>query len=75
MPRLSANLSMLFTEVDFLDRFELAAKAGFTGVECQFLYKWDREQLIEQLDKYGLDRCNADLLTYLVPGSHLKYPR
>jgi hydroxypyruvate isomerase len=33
MPRFNANLTMLFTERPFLDRFEAAAKAGFTGVE------------------------------------------
>ena len=33
MPRFSANLSMLFTEHDFLDRFDAAATAGFKGVE------------------------------------------
>ena len=33
MPRFAANLSMMFTEVPFLDRFEAAAKAGFTAVE------------------------------------------
>ncbi len=33
MPRFCANLSFLFTEVPFLDRFEAAAKAGFKGVE------------------------------------------
>jgi len=38
MPKLAANLSMLFTEVPFLDRFEAAARAGFTGVEYLFPY-------------------------------------
>ncbi|RUX00692.1 hydroxypyruvate isomerase, partial [Mesorhizobium sp. M8A.F.Ca.ET.059.01.1.1] len=33
MPRFSANLSMLFGEDDFLDRFDAAARAGFKGVE------------------------------------------
>ena len=33
MPRFAANLTMLFTEAPFMDRFALAAKAGFTGVE------------------------------------------
>jgi hydroxypyruvate isomerase len=33
MPRFAANLSMMFTEVAFLDRFGAAAQAGFTGVE------------------------------------------
>ena len=38
MPRFSANLSMLFTEHAFLDRFEPAAKAGFKAVEFLFPY-------------------------------------
>ena len=33
MPRFAANLTMLFTELPFLDRFDAAAKAGFTAVE------------------------------------------
>ena len=38
MPRFAANLSMLFTEVDFLERFDAAAAAGFSGVEYLFPY-------------------------------------
>jgi hydroxypyruvate isomerase len=43
MPKLAANLSMLFTEVGFLDRFEAAAKAGFRHVEYQFPYEFDKD--------------------------------
>ncbi len=39
MPRFAANLSMLFTEVPLLDRFERAARAGFSTVELQFPYE------------------------------------
>ena len=39
MPRFAANLSMLFTEVPLLDRFERAARAGFPAVELQFPYE------------------------------------
>lgn len=53
MPRFSANLTMLFTEVDFLDRFERAAKVSFKGVECQFPYQWSKEELAEKLAKNG----------------------
>ncbi len=38
MPRFAANLSMMFNEVPFLDRFDAAAKAGFTAVEFLFPY-------------------------------------
>lgn len=55
MLKFSANLSMLFTEVGFLDRFERAAKAGFKAVECQFPYEAPKEQLAEKLDKYRLE--------------------
>ncbi|HEY51690.1 MAG TPA: hydroxypyruvate isomerase [Dehalococcoidia bacterium] len=54
MPKFSANLSMLFTEVGFADRFERAAKAGFKAVECQFPYELPKENIAETLDKYGL---------------------
>ena len=40
MPRFAANLSMLFTEMDFLDRFAAAAEAGFSGVEYLFPYDY-----------------------------------
>ena len=55
MPKFSANLTMLFNEVDFLDRFERASRAGFKGVECQFPYQWEKEVLAEKLDKHGLE--------------------
>jgi len=65
MPRFNANLSMLFTEVDFLDRFGRAAKAGFKGVEFLFPYEWDKEQLAELLQKHGLEQ----ILHNLPPGN------
>jgi len=40
MPKLAANLSMLFVEVDFLARFGAAARAGFRAVEYQYPYEW-----------------------------------
>ncbi len=55
MPRFSANLSMLFTEVGFGDRFESAAKAGFKAVECQFPYELPKEEIAAKLDKLGLE--------------------
>jgi len=42
MLRLAANLTMLFTEVPFLDRFASAAAAGFKGVEYLFPYDFDK---------------------------------
>ena len=45
---------MLFNEVDFVDRFEAAAKAGFKGVEYLFPYPYPKEQLSEKLAQHGL---------------------
>jgi len=49
MPKFSANLTMLFTEVDFMDRFERAAEAGFTAVEYMFPYPYPMDRLSEKL--------------------------
>ena len=54
MPRFAANLSMLFTELEFLDRFDAAAKAGFKGVEFQFPYEFDKNALADKLNTNGL---------------------
>lgn len=55
MPKFSANLSMLFKEVDFLDRFELAARAGFKAVEFMFPYEWDKNELKRRLTEHNLE--------------------
>ena len=57
MPKLAANLSMMFNEVDFLDRFAAAAEAGFKGVEYLFPYEHDKDQLAEKLGKHGLTQA------------------
>ena len=54
MPRFAANLSMLFTEVPFLDRFERAARAGFEAVEFLFPYAHTPEELRAQIDAHRL---------------------
>ena len=54
MPKFAANLTMLFNEVDFLDRFRAAAAAGFKGVEYVSPYEYDKGQLAELLDKHNL---------------------
>ncbi|MBA3623214.1 MAG: hydroxypyruvate isomerase [Methylibium sp.] len=54
MPRFAANLSMLFTEHPFLDRFERAAKAGFEAVEFLFPYAHPAEEIKQRLDDNGL---------------------
>ena len=66
MPRLSANLSYLFTERPFLDRFEAAARWGFRAVEHQFPYTEAPESAIgEQLRAHGLQA----VLFNLPPGN------
>jgi hydroxypyruvate isomerase len=54
MPRFCANLSMLFTELPFLDRFEAAAKAGFAGVEYLFPYEYEPDEILDRLKANGL---------------------
>jgi len=54
MPKFNANLSMMFTEVDFLERFGAAAKAGFKGVEFLFPYEFLADRILEQLHKHDL---------------------
>src|SRR5271157_2760562 len=54
MLRFSANLSMLFTEVGFLDRFAAAAAAGFEAVEFMFPYGYDKDRLAGLLHEHGL---------------------
>jgi hydroxypyruvate isomerase len=61
MPRLAANLSMLFTELDFLDRFEAAAHAGFEAVEFLFPYDHPAEVLRERLERFGLRQALFNL--------------
>ena len=61
MPKFAANLSMLFTEVEFLDRFAAAARAGFQGVEYLFPYDCPAEELKRRLDDNGLTQVLFNL--------------
>ncbi|MES2959063.1 MAG: hydroxypyruvate isomerase [Pseudomonadota bacterium] len=54
MPRFAANLTMLFTEVPFLDRFVRAAGAGFQAVEFLFPYAFSADEIRERLDAHNL---------------------
>jgi hydroxypyruvate isomerase len=54
MPRFAANLTMLFNELPFLERFEAASSAGFRGVEYLFPYAFEASALAERLDRHGL---------------------
>ena len=54
MPRFAANLTMLYTEVPFLERFALAARDGFAAVEFLFPYAHRPEEIRQRLDATGL---------------------
>jgi len=54
MPKFAANLSMLFTELPFLDRFEAASRAGFEAVEFLFPYAFSAADIKQRLDTHGL---------------------
>lgn len=61
MPKLAANLSMLFTEYEFMDRFEAASKAGFRGVEYLFPYDYDAQEIAAELYQFGLTQVLFNL--------------
>lgn len=64
MPKFAANLSMMFHEVAFLDRFDAAAQAGFKGVEFLFPYQYDAPVLADKLQTSQL----RNVLFNLPPG-------
>jgi hydroxypyruvate isomerase len=55
MPRFAANLSLLFTEVPFIDRFKAARDAGFRFVEYQYPYEFAKHAVAEALSDSGLE--------------------
>src|SRR4051812_21822426 len=65
MPRFAANLSMLYPELDFLDRFEAAARDGFGAVEFLFPYAHDARDIAQRLHDHGL----VQVLFNAPPGS------
>ena len=71
MPRLAANLSVLFGEVPFLNRFAAAAAAGFRGVEFTFPYDYQPGILAERLEAAGV----VQVLHNLPPGDWAKGDR
>ena len=56
MPRFAANLSMLYPELDFLDRFEAAARDGFKGVEFLGPSAYEAKELAARLKAQGLQQ-------------------
>ena len=57
MPKFAANLSFIFQEVGFLDRFAAAAACGFKGVEYLSPYDHRPEVIAEQLNRHGLEQA------------------
>ncbi len=61
MPKFCANLTMLFNEVPFMERFAAAAKAGFKGVEYLFPYEYDKNALVDVLNQHQLTQVLHNL--------------
>ncbi|WCE28890.1 hydroxypyruvate isomerase [Vibrio sp. SCSIO 43137] len=61
MPKVAANLSMLFTELDFMARFEAASAAGFRGVEYLFPYDFPARDIAIELEKHDLTQVLFNL--------------
>lgn len=55
MPKFAANLTMLFTEVPFLERFKAAREAGFKAVEFLFPYEHGMEVVKKAVEENGLE--------------------
>jgi len=56
MPRFAANLTMMYPDVPFLDRFEAAAQDGFKAVEYLFPYAYPSADLAVRLHDHGLQQ-------------------
>ena len=65
MPKFAANLSMMFNEWEFLDRFAAAADAGFTAVEFLFPYAYPADAIATRLERHDL----VQALFNLPPGN------
>ena len=61
MPRFAANLSMMYTEVPFLDRFAAAAADGFEAVEYLFPYEHEPAEIAARLKAHGLTQALFNL--------------
>lgn len=61
MPKFAANLTLLFTELPFMERFAAARSAGFEAVECLFPYAYRKEELALALKTHGLQQVLHNL--------------
>lgn len=57
MAKFAANLTMLFTEFPFLERFEKAYQAGFKAVEYLFPYAFDAQELAGKMEQFGFEQA------------------
>ena len=77
MLKFAANLSFLYNELPFLDRFEAAAKDGFKGVEYLFPYAHSPQEIASALQHSGLQQVlfNADRKSTRLNSSHIPLSR
>lgn len=61
MPKFAANLTMMFTEYPFMERFAAAKKAGFDGVEYLFPYDFPAQEIAQELAKHQLTQVLFNL--------------
>ncbi|MEK9802937.1 MAG: hydroxypyruvate isomerase [Curvibacter sp.] len=61
MPKFAANLTMLFNELPFLERFAAARAAGFEAVEYLFPYPFEKDALVQALKSHGLKQVLHNL--------------
>jgi len=61
MPKFAANLSFMFADLPFLERFAAASKAGFKAVEYLFPYEYTAKELRARLDDAGLEQALFNL--------------
>jgi len=61
MPRFAANLTMLFTDRPFLERFEAAARNRFRAVEYMFPYQEDTDGIARTLERLKLEQVLFNL--------------
>jgi hydroxypyruvate isomerase len=61
MPRFAANLSMMYPDLDFMDRFDAAARDGFKAVEFLFPYAWPKAEIAARLKANGLQQVLFNL--------------
>ncbi|MCF7480912.1 hydroxypyruvate isomerase family protein [Vibrio sp. J1-1] len=57
MAKFAANLTLLFTEVPFMERFEKAHRAGFKAVEYLFPYAYEPQELADKMQQFGLEQA------------------